>query len=139
MPALPRTGWPWRARLRRIVDADTLELELDRGFRDYSVRRVRLAAVNAPERGTAEGRAAIEWLTEWLHARDALAAQSAELPPSRWPLVALTVRADGFGDRWDGWLWAVRDGECLNQALIASGHARPWPPGDRPEGLGGTS
>jgi endonuclease YncB( thermonuclease family) len=101
MPAMPRTGWPWRARLRRIVDADTLELELDRGFRDYSVRRVRLAAVDAPERGTAEGRAAIEWLT---------------------------VRADNFGDRWDGWLWAVRDGECLNQALIASGHARPWPP-----------
>jgi endonuclease YncB( thermonuclease family) len=130
MPVRARRGWEWpRARVVRVVDADTLDVELDRGFYDRSVRRLRLAAVNAPERDTPEGRAAVDWLVEWLHVRDALPVQSADLPPSRWPLVALTERADAYGGRWDGWLWAAADGECLNVAMVAAGHATPWPKG----------
>lgn len=130
-PELPRVGWPWRARCVRIVDADTLKVELDRGFGDYSCRTLRLAAVNAPERDTPEGRAAIDYVTEWLHARDALPVQSADLRPSRWPLKVLTVRPDEYGDRWDAWVWAIKDGRCLNQDLLVDGHAVPWRGGRR--------
>lgn len=128
MPTRARRGWEWaRVRLVRIVDADTFDVEIDRGFYDRSVRRLRLLAVNAPERDTPEGKAAIAWVTQWFRERQALAEQSADLSPSRWPLMAVTERADEYGNRWDAWLYAVKDGECLNQAILASGHATAWP------------
>ena len=42
----------YRARLLRVVDGDTIDVELDHGFeRMRSTRRLRLLGVDTPERG----------------------------------------------------------------------------------------
>lgn len=114
MPLPPLHGWSWpRARLVRVVDGDTLDVLLDRGFLDTSVRRLRLVAVNAPERDTAEGQAAVAFVARWL----------AEAGDGEWPLAVVTLATDKYGGRWDAWVYRHSDGDCLNQALIREGHA----------------
>ena len=41
--------WLWRARVVRVIDGDTLDLEIDCGFHTVRTERVRLLGVNAPE------------------------------------------------------------------------------------------
>jgi endonuclease YncB( thermonuclease family) len=116
MPSAPVRGWAWaRARPVRVIDGDTLDVELDRGFQDRSVRRLRLAALNAPERDTPEGVAATAFVAEWLRACPT---------DQEWPLAVVTVAVDKYGGRYDAWVYRRVDGDCLNQALIRSGHAR---------------
>ena len=41
--------YTYSAKLIRIIDADSLILNLDRGFGDSSIKTIRLARINAPE------------------------------------------------------------------------------------------
>lgn len=50
--------WTYQAHVDRVVDADTLEMTVDTGFRSRHVVHVRLKGVDAPELGTPEGEAA---------------------------------------------------------------------------------
>ena len=40
--------WFYRARIKRVVDGDTVIAVVDRGFTDFSVKKFRLAGVDAP-------------------------------------------------------------------------------------------
>ena len=78
--------YQYAAVLRRIVDADTVVLDLDLGFYQHRLgRSYRLARINAPELSTPEGVLAKAALAERLSAVGAF-------------LVA-TAKADSF-DRW---------------------------------------
>lgn len=46
MPNLP---YEWPANFIRAIDGDTIEVELDRGFHDRSIMRLRLAGIDCPE------------------------------------------------------------------------------------------
>lgn len=48
------------AKILRVIDADTYEVEVDLGFRMRAHLPLRLAHVDAPERFTEEGRLAIQ-------------------------------------------------------------------------------
>lgn len=48
----------YRARVIRVIDADTLDLDIDLGFRTSTRQSIRLRGVNAPELSTDAGRAA---------------------------------------------------------------------------------
>lgn len=48
----------YRAVVSKIVDADTMDLKIDLGFRIGTLIRVRLLGINAPEMRTQEGKAA---------------------------------------------------------------------------------
>src|SRR5690606_27420968 len=50
------------ARVVRIVDADTLDLDVDLGFRSWTKQRIRLAHVDAWEGKTKKGRAALNFV-----------------------------------------------------------------------------
>jgi len=76
--------------------------------------RIRLAYLNAPELVTAEGKIA----------RDYLAALLGPLPASV-TLVTIKDRTDNYG-RYLGVL-TTHAGIDVNQALLGSGHAVPWP------------
>lgn len=52
----------YNADLIRIIDGDTIEVDLDLGFRITQRIPVRLAHINAPEMRTPEGKAAKEHL-----------------------------------------------------------------------------
>lgn len=54
--------YTYRARLHRIVDADTFVLNTDLGFNVWAHITVRLRGVNAPERGAPGGPEATEWV-----------------------------------------------------------------------------
>lgn len=113
----PRTAYVYAATLRRVVDADTLDITADLGWRIYTQQRVRLLGVDAPERHTPEGRAAIAWVADWFldHAPN-----QAVLLQTRKP-----ADQDSFG-RYLAYVVAG-DGHCLNRDLINANIATPYP------------
>lgn len=99
--------YQYAARLVRVVDADTVVLDLDLGFYQWRLNRsYRLARINAPELSTPEGVAARAALVERLASASAFLVQ--------------TSRADSF-DRWIVELYA--DGANVSDWLVASGLA----------------
>lgn len=99
--------YQYQARLVRVVDADTVVLDLDLGFYQHRLgRSYRLARINAPELSTPEGLLAKAALV------DRLAGVTAFL--------VTTSRADSF-DRWIVELYA--DGQNLSDWLVSEGLA----------------
>lgn len=58
-----------RATVLRVVDGDTLDVEVDLGFDISHKMRLRLDGIDAPERYTAGGKIATNWLLERLTSR----------------------------------------------------------------------
>lgn len=113
--------WNYRARVVRVVDGDTLDVEVDLGFRVCTKIRLRLADVDTPEiygvkKGSAEyekGAAASQFTKDWVEENQDdghvfIETQKGTGKYGRW----LAVVSPGTGE-----------GPTLNDALIASGHA----------------
>lgn len=68
--------YSYKAYVNRIVDGDTLDLQLDLGFQIYTVVRVRLKGVDTPEiygvkKGSEEykaGKVASDYVQKWVNA-----------------------------------------------------------------------
>lgn len=98
----------------KVVDGDTLDVEIDVGFHMKAVHRIRLLGINTPETKTdtkVAGLAAKDFVISWL----------AENPG---PYYIRTERSDVFG-RWLAKFMAM-DGRCLNDILLETGHAVPY-------------
>jgi micrococcal nuclease len=110
--------YEYAARLVRLVDADTLILDVDLGMHVWQHGlRIRAAGLNAPELSTEEGKTARAWVVDWF-ARHA-------------PTGIITVRTqrdrdDNYG-RLLGTVLAP-DGACLNTDMLTAGIAVPYPP-----------
>lgn len=118
--------WTFRARLIRVVDADTFEIELDTGFHSRHVERVRLAGADAPERNTAAGKMALIWAIHWF--------QAASSDSSRaWPLIVRTRQVDSRSGvlqdmslgRYIAHITSASTGQSLTDDIIAAGYATP--------------
>jgi len=69
--------WRFRARLVRVIDADTWVVEADTGFSGRHEVHIRIAEMNAPESSTPEGAVATAAVIRLLNT----------IPPSfAWPL-----------------------------------------------------
>lgn len=117
---IPTQSWVFRARTLKVVDGDTIDLELDVGLHGRRIERLRLLGVNTPETHGATREAGLE----------AAAFTGGWLSPSlatggEWPLVVQTYRSDAFG-RFLAIVWRVSDGRCLNDDLLATGQAVPF-------------
>jgi len=112
--------WNYRCRPTRVVDGDTIYVQIDVGFRLTTAQSVRLLGVDTPEinRGTTEQRAA------GVAAREATTLWLADHAVGDWPLRIATSKADSFG-RWLG-VVTSSDGDNLNEWLLEHGHAVPW-------------
>lgn len=66
----------YQAKEARVIDADTIEVLIDLGFHSFTLQRVRLAQINAPELRTAPGRAARNFLAESLADAQTLVVQT---------------------------------------------------------------
>ncbi len=105
--------------VKRVVDGDTVDLEIDLGFYQYGVYRFRLWGIDTPELrgGTPETKASAreakafvqDWLETHLSERDVLVS---------------TAKADSFG-RWLGTLYTVIDDVAirLDDELVENGLA----------------
>lgn len=108
----------WRAYCVRVIDGDTIDLMLDKGFRDMSLQRIRLAGINCPERHTttrAAGDAAMLYTKVWI----------AQAGLEQWPLTITTYKTDSF-DRYVAVITRNGDPTPLNDALLQSGNAVPF-------------
>lgn len=113
--------YQYLARVIRVVDGDTLHLEVDLGF---DVRRrdsFRLAHLNAPEMSTPEGVAARDWLVAQLDEAGGVVT-----------LQTIKDRREKYGRYLavllTGPTGALRD---LNEAMVDAGHAVPYEGGAR--------
>ena len=100
----------YNVRLVRVVDADTVHLDVDLGFNTWRINEpYRLAKVNAPELSTTEGKTA----------RDALMARIAGLTP-------ITIVCFGK-DKYGRWLISlIVDGVNINDWLVLNHFAKPY-------------
>ena len=117
-----------RAICINVVDGDTWDLLVDRGFHDYKLARFRLFGYDAYElrKGTPEekekGRDAKETCVEWLKP---IGVQKI-FDISTWPLRIRTHRHPGNFGRWLADLWFKDDSGNevhLGDALVAAGVA----------------
>lgn len=104
----------YQARCLNVVDGDTIDVEIDLGFRLSAVKRVRLARIDTPERGKAGAAQA----TAFTRAFCIVASD----PPTGWPLLITTIKPQ---DKYGRWLAEVRrDGVELSAELLQRKLAR---------------
>ena len=109
----------YRATVIRVVDGDTVDLDIDLGFFMTTRQRIRLAHIDAPEkRGQCKhaGIGAMRFLEKMLATEK--------------PLYVRTTKTGKFG-RWLGELWIECDAVSVNQQMIDTGHALPYEGGKR--------
>ncbi|MFZ5501679.1 MAG: thermonuclease family protein [Candidatus Micrarchaeota archaeon] len=106
-----------------MIDADTIRVRVDLGFRIFMELDLRLSGIDAPElRGqeSEQGKKARDWL-------------SAKIPAGSRVRIA-TRKGDKYG-RWLAQVWPEETAEksdsfssrSLNEELLAEGLARPYP------------
>lgn len=104
-------------RILKVVDGDTIDVDIDLGFDISYVQRVRLAGIDTPESRTkdlAEKKLGLEskkYLTDLLKIAELVVIKT-EKPDS----------TEKFG-RILGWLFIDNASTSVNAALIASGYA----------------
>jgi endonuclease YncB( thermonuclease family) len=111
------------AQLIRVIDGDTIKVRLDRALHDFTDTRLRFLGLNCPEPhgDTREaGLAATAFTTQWLQEAEANSITD-------WPLRIFTHKSDD----WERWLAVVyrevAGFPSLNDLLLKSGHAVPFP------------
>lgn len=107
------------ARLVRIIDADSLVADVDLGFDNWEHdMHVRLAGIDAPEKWTPEGKAALAFVRTVLFPGDRIRITSEVYNPE---------------DKYGRCLATVElaDGLVLNDILLEAGHAKPYDGGPR--------
>jgi micrococcal nuclease len=122
---VPVPQYVYRAALVRVIDGDTLAARLDLGCHVAITRPIRLLGIDTPEVVGAtgsQGRAAAAFALMWL----------CQAGADEWPLVVATRldRDDRYG-RLLGTIYRVSDQACLNDDLIAAGHAVAYDGGHR--------
>ena len=97
------------ARVKRVVDGDTLLVNIDLGFNLFSLHYLRLRGIDAPEIDTPEGRRSREFVAREL---------------ARVPHILLTSSRSDKYDRYLADVWYGEENEIfLNQRLLDEGLA----------------
>lgn len=123
MADLSSQFWTWQViEVTRVVDGDTIDCVIDRGFGDRSHVRFRLAGIDTPEiygrNASEEGHKARQFVEDWFGMDR--------------PVVVVSYKADyataGIGDGAFGrWLGSFYDAETLtglSDALIGADLAK---------------
>lgn len=105
--------------VERVVDGDTLDLEIDLGFKICTRMRVRLYGVDTPEiygvkkesEEYQKGMAASQFVRDWL--------------AQHGPRVVIKSHRDEQGKygRYIVSLYSLDETSCLNEELVTNGHA----------------
>lgn len=103
-------NWLWPAICLHVVDGDTLDVRVDRGFHDTSEIRIRLYGVNTPERGQAGYAQATAGLTALLF--DGMTPR---------PLICRTIQPQEKYGRWLATVEVVGGVEDVALELIRQG------------------
>lgn len=106
-------------KIKKIIDGDTLDIEIDLGFNIVITQRVRLAGINAPETKTAnleekvQGLESKKWLEEKLNTTKLMHIK--------------TEKDDKYG-RILGWIYIGDDTIPVNNHMINEEYAKLYNP-----------
>ena len=117
--------YQYRAKVLRVVDGDTIDVELDLGFDITYKARVRFVGINTPESRTRDleekalGLAATDFVGRWLLEECGMN-----------PIIETSLDKKGKFGRVVG---RIKNDErvCLNDVLIEEGHATEYHGGKR--------
>ena len=121
----PMEPFVYRVTVVKVVDGDTLDVDIDLGFSmQLTGQRLRLLWVNTPERKGATkkaGDAAWRFATKWLGSHSNIMIRSRKREPGHAVEDSFgRYLVEVFGDNDQG------EQECLNAALLDSGNAVPF-------------
>ena len=103
----------YRAVVLRVLDGDTIDVNIDLGFDVWRRERVRLAGIDAPELRDASGRTAAAFVSDLMPFGNPITIQTEKPYPH---------------DKYGRYLATVglADGRSLNNMLIEAGLALPY-------------
>jgi micrococcal nuclease len=117
--------YEYKAKLIKVVDADTMDFQIDVGFKMTTLQRIRLANVDAPERFTHHGKRLTQYVKDLFEKNGN-------------DVVIHTEKSDAFG-RYIAWVfwkelvWKGPDPDdmpqpdtCLNGVLLEDKHVTVW-------------
>jgi micrococcal nuclease len=110
----------YAATVIKVIDGDTVDVEVDLGMHTFTKTRLRILGINAPEVSTASGRLAQGW------ARMILPIGA---------FVTIKTQKDKT-EKYGRWLADIRlpDGQDYATMAISTGNAVPWDgTGQRPD------
>jgi micrococcal nuclease len=106
-------------KVNKIIDGDTIDIDIDLGFNITISQRVRLAGINAPETKTKDlkekenGIKSKEWLENKLNTKEQLTIK--------------TEKDDKYG-RILGWIYIEENQISINNQMIEEGYAISYLP-----------
>lgn len=107
----------YRAKLLRVVDGDTVNLEIDLGLDVKRQIKCRLFGLNAPEKNTVEGKSAAAWLVERLTRCTSIVVQTHKDRTEKFGRYLVTLYDELYA--------------CINLEMIGAGHAKEYYGGKR--------
>lgn len=113
--------YQYKAKILKVVDGDTVEIDLDLGFNIVlSNQRVRMAGVDTPESRTSNAE-------EKVRGQLSKKKLAEKLPVGSWVKIE-TLRADSNDDKFGRILgvFILDDGTRVNQWLIDNNYAVPY-------------
>jgi endonuclease YncB( thermonuclease family) len=118
--------YTYRLDVRRVIDGDTIEANIDLGFNMLHKCSIRVYGVNCPEMKTAEGKTAKQYTEQWIEKyKDKL-------------IVNVASKADKYGRALAAVL-AVdsekKETHLLSSDLIRDGHGIVYKPTELPDDI----
>lgn len=110
MKTLAETAYEYKAQVVRWIDGDTVELDVDLGFRLRFRDHFRLDGIDTPERGRAGALTAM--------------VRAVQLAPVGSDVLVQTSKSDKYG-RYLAAIWP-EVGPPINITLVNEGHAVPY-------------
>ena len=104
-------------KITRIVDGDTVDVDIDLGFNITISHRIRLKGINAPETKTLD----LEEKNKGIQARLWLEKELSK--PGEW--IIETTKEDKYG-RMLGTLYLVGEPVTVNEKMLNEGIAKPY-------------
>jgi endonuclease YncB( thermonuclease family) len=102
----------YEAQLDRVVDGDTVVLDVDLGFHIHTIMHVRVMGVDCPELSTSRGKVAKTFTENWFQER-----------AGRCVVRTSPAQPKSF-DRWVGEIMSVDGARFLSLELISAGHVK---------------
>ena len=123
VPSKASAMYEYKASLRRIVDGDTVDLDIDLGFSVHSHQRCRLAHIDTPE----------------TNAKDEETRRAGQTAKARLALLLhepeVTIRSmkPFAGDKYGRYLVEIvnSEGVYVNKQLLDEGYAKPYEGGTK--------
>ena len=101
--------YKYRAKLIRVVDGDTVDLQVDLGFNIFIRERFRFAGINAYEISTEKGRLAKAFVER-------------RFAENNNECIIKSEKQDKYG-RWLAWIYLTDSDKTLNEELVERGLA----------------